>query len=77
VEGFALTPAEQALFRALVARRVRFMIFSNASSVSPEPLALVNAAPNICDLFAVDNSFVYGTGSDGQIVGVAKDALGQ
>ena len=26
VEDFALTPAEQALFRALVARRVRFMI---------------------------------------------------
>jgi predicted nucleotidyltransferase len=26
VEGFALTPAEQALFRALVARGVRFMI---------------------------------------------------
>ena len=26
MEDFALTPAEQALFRALVARRVRFMI---------------------------------------------------
>jgi len=76
VEGFALTPAEQALFRALVARRCAHDLFERVQRFA-EPLALVNAAPNICDLFAVDNSFVYGTGSDGQIVGVAKDALGQ
>jgi uncharacterized membrane protein YgcG len=55
-----------------------FQVFrvKNDGSASPEPLALANAAPNIYNLFAVDSTYVYGTGSGGQIVGVAKDALG-
>lgn len=37
-----------------------------------EPLANVNSAPYFYNLFAVDAGFVYGTGSNGQIVRVAK-----
>lgn len=41
-------------------------------STAVEPLANVNAAPYFYNLFAVDAGFVYGTGSSGQIVRVAK-----
>jgi hypothetical protein len=40
VDGFALTPAEQALFRALAARRVRFVIVGlGAAVLEGAPLA--------------------------------------
>jgi hypothetical protein len=41
-------------------------------SASPEPLATVNSTPYFYNLFAVDSGFVYGTGSAGQIVRLAK-----
>ena len=57
--------------------QVGFQVFrvTKDGSLSPEPLANVTQAPNIYNLFAVDDKFVYGTGSGGQIVGVQKDAL--
>jgi len=41
-------------------------------SASVEPLANLNAAPYFYNLFAVDSGFVYGTGSAGQVVRLAK-----
>jgi hypothetical protein len=48
---------------------------SKDGSTSVESIANLNAAPYFYNLFAVDSGYVYGTGSGGQIVRVAKGLI--
>jgi hypothetical protein len=46
-------------------------------STAPEPLVNLNSTPWFYNLFAADDTHVYGTGYGGEVLRVAKDAVSQ